>query len=259
MRDITHRGLTFLVGKYGSVKIPAKDIEHLVVYSLEPDELNKKQIREDLLNLLTIPIEWLIDHTIRAKSLTIRCLWEAHQLYHEGDSEWIRFLGWAHHYITDWGTPPHSSTSNANPVPALAGLGAILGGFLGGITKSGESLETTLKGIAQGALMGIGILGGIGTLGLLAQHQDFEERCDQRWKENSAEIKRRFKNAMKKLPTNTSFVENLYSLEIMMDELKKKCDLLSSEWIHTSQNDEFIEYMVNIAIVINFATYIVIR
>lgn len=257
MKEIVHRGFGHLVGTYGSVKMNLSTADTLVKSSVEPDNLNKEKIYQDLLNLLTIPMEWLINHTIRAKTLAIRCLWEAHQLYRSGDSDWVRILGWAYHYIADWATPHHSPTSDANPVPILLGLGSILGGFLGGIARSSGSLEDTLKGIAQGALVGTSILGGIGIIGLIIDHSEFEDICDIRWAKNVDLIKKRFNAQIENQILHTSFEENLSLFDLKMDDLRNECNTLGSDWIHSSNNHTFAEYMVNIALLMDFATLFV--
>ncbi|KKL11281.1 hypothetical protein LCGC14_2547380 [marine sediment metagenome] len=257
MKELVHRECGYLVGTYGSVKINLSTIDTLVKSSVEPDKLNKEEIRKDLFNLLTIPMEWLINHTIRAKTLAIRCLWEAHQLHRIGDSNWVRILGWAYHYIADWATPHHSPTSNANQVPILMGLGSILGGFLGGIARSSGSLEDTLKGIAQGALVGTTILGGVGIIGLIIDHSEFEDICDIRWVKNVDLIKQRFITQTENQILHISFEENLSLFDLKMNDLRNECNALSSDWIHSSNSLTFAEYMVNIALLIDFATLFV--
>ncbi len=151
MKNICHKGLAELVGKYSSIPMEDWALEELIKASIEPDEINKQKIAEDIINSLIIPIEWLVNHTIKAKSIAIRCIMEAYHAKSRNDASWLRYLGWATHYIADWGTPPHSPTSRSNLVPALAGAGAIIGGIIGGIEKSGSDLGEVLIGIAQGA------------------------------------------------------------------------------------------------------------
>jgi len=256
MKEICHKGLAELVGKYGSIPMEAWALEVLIKASIEPDEINKQKIAEDIINSLIIPIEWLVNHTIKAKSIAIRCIREAYHARCKNDTSWLRYLGWATHFIADWGTPPHSPTSRSNPVPALAGAGAIIGGIIGGIVKSESDLGEVLIGIAKGALIGAGISGVAGLIGLVIEHSDFEIKCDKRWESATQLIKDNFKRKKGRKSPHEQLEQALEKFELMMDNLRQKCDNLPPEF---KDNTKFAEYMTDIAIVMDFAFQIIVR
>lgn len=256
MKKICHKGLAELVGKYGSIPMEVWALEVLIKASIEPDEINKQKIAEDIINSLIIPIEWLVNHTIKAKSIAIRCIWEAYNAKSRNDTSWLRYLGWATHFIADWGTPPHSPTSRSNPVPALVGAGAIIGGVIGGIEKSGSDLGEILIGIAKGALIGAGISGVAGLIGLAIEHSDFEIKCDKHWESIAHLIKDNFiRKKGRKYPPE-QLEQALEKFELMMDNLRQKSDNLPSEF---KDNIELAEYMADIAVVMDFAFQIIAR
>lgn len=259
MKDICHKGLAKLIGRYGSNPLEPWVLEILIDSAVEPDETNKQMIAEEIINILTIPIEWLVDHTIKAKVLAIRCIWEAYNAKHNNNHSWPRYLGWAFHYIADWGTPHHSPVSRSNPIPAFAGAGAIIGGIIGGITESGGDLGEVLLGIAKGALVGAGISGVAGLICLAIEHNEFEIRCDERWEKHANLIMDRFKAIRGDQQIPKQLGQALELLEQRMDILRQKCNNLSANWIYSSNESEFAEYMAQIAIIMDFACQIIMR
>ena len=256
MKEICHKGLAELVGKYGTLPMENWALEEVIKASIEPDEINKQKIAEDIINSLIIPIEWLVNHTIKAKSIAIRCIREAYYAKSKNDTSWLRYLGWTTHFIADWGTPPHSPTSKSNLVPALAGVGAIIGGIIGGIDKSESDLGEVLIGIAKGALIGAGISGVVGLISLAIEHSDFEIKCDRHWESATQLIEDNFKRKKGLTNPHEQLEQALEKFELMMDNLRQKSDNLPSEF---KDNIELAEYMADIAVVMDFAFQIIVR
>jgi hypothetical protein len=258
MRNKCHQELAKLVAATNPTIFRDDTLQTLIQSSIEPDETNKQRIMENILDALTIPVEWLVNHTVRAKELTIRCVWNAYEMRRKKNSTWLQYLGWAFHYIADWGTPHHSPVSKSNPVPAMTGIGAIIGGVLGGFSKAGEGLGEVLKGVAKGALMGAGISGVAGIVGLVIEHNEFEIKCDARWDDNSNLIKDKFfKLKEQYIPSNEIGVA-FKNLENLLDDLRSECNYLPPDWISQSSTTEYSDYMVKIAIIMHFVFQMVV-
>jgi hypothetical protein len=259
MKEKVHTALAKLVGKYGSISMDPRNLEILINSALEPDQINKRLIAENILNTLTVPVEWLINHTIRAKELAIRCLYEAFENRYKGDDSHLKYLGWAFHFIADWGTPPHSPTAKSNPVPALIGIGALIGGILGGISASQNDLGEVLKGIAIGAVAGAGISAIPGLIGLAIIHNDFEILCERRWERLESNIINCFKKRKNDQFPFEKFENAIDRFEEMMDKLRQKANNLSANWIATCKESEFVDYIIQIAIIMDFTCQMILR
>ena len=184
MDELCHKELARIVVTENSYYLEQEQLVRVVDSAIEPDKINKNLIAENFMNILTVPFEWLVDHSIRAKELAIDCIKNAIKARKEENASWLRLTGWAFHYIADWGTPHHSPTSKSNPVLKSAGIGAIIGGIVGAISKSGKDKDEIRKGVTQGALAGAGVGGGLGSINLAMKHSKFEALCDERWKVN---------------------------------------------------------------------------
>lgn len=259
MKDICHKKLSRLVSKEGTIPIRDESFHDIIEYSIEPDQINKQQIAENLFKNLSVPFKWLIEHTVRAKKMAVQCVQNAHQERNEGSKAWIRQLGWAFHYITDWGTPHHSPKSKSNPVPELTGLGALFGGILGGLSKvSKKDKEEFFKGISRGSLIGAGVMGTAGAIGLVITHSKFEKECDQRWNDLDFDtISVQFKEARVKLNPSQSWDEQMKTFKDLLNRLRNLTEDLPSDWIQNCDESEFIEYMIEIARVMDFGAQMV--
>ena len=248
-----------LVGTYGSTPMDLWAIELLINASIEPDRINKQKITDDISNAFSVPIERLFDHTIRAKELTVYFIHEAFNTRHKGINSWLKILGWAFHYIADWGTPHHSPISKSNPIPTWTVGGAISGAIINSIIKPGKNLGDALKKIVEGALWGGGLGFGAGAIDLVIKHSDFESLCDERWKTHSTLVKNHFevKKGCRQLPNQLEPALKL--LEEMMDNLRQKCNNLPVKWIKTCSKSEFADYMAQIGIIMDFACQIVVK
>ncbi len=259
MKNKCHQELAKLVATSGLVKFNQDQVSKLIQASIEPDETNKQRIMENIIDALTIPVEWLVNHTIRAKDLAIRCVWSAYESRRKNDPSWTHYLGWAFHYIADWGTPQHSPISRSNPVPAMTGLGAIIGGVLGGLSKDGKELGEVLEGIAKGALIGAGISGVAGIVGLVIEHNEFEIRCDARWDNNLNLIKKNFNKIKEQFIPPNKIGLAFENLEILLGNLRFECNNLQPDWIFKSSDIDYSNYMAVIARIMSFACQIVVR
>ncbi len=256
LKDDSHKTLADIVGTFGSTPIYNDLLEVLIESSVEPDKINIELIANDFLNNLIVPVEWLINHGIRAKELAVRSIMEALNAYKIGDNAWAKYLGWSFHYIADWGTPHHAPFSKSNPIPTLMGAGLIIGGFFGGLSKSGQGLKEILKGIVKGVAIGGSITGAVALVDLAIEHNEFEKHCDLRIKDLLSLIIRIFKKQKKSL--NFKNLSNALQLfEDKMDGLRRECNDLAPDWIYESNDKTFANYMAKIAIIMDIASQIV--
>ena len=256
MKDICHEELSRLVGTSGSAPLKPEVLEIIIKASLEPDQIYRKKILNDLMANLEVPLEWLINHTIRAKSIAIQCIQEACTAKIEGSREWRQYLGWAFHFIADWGTPHHSPVSKSNPVPLWTSIGAIIGGILGSFGES-ENLGQTLASVAKGALIGAGITGSAGALKLAIDHSIFEEECGRLCITYRDSIEGRFNELKEKIDPEQHFGTLLRKLEVKLDDLRRFANILEPDWMETCSELEFSRYIVKIAKVMDFACQLV--
>ncbi len=236
MKEITHKGLARLVGLYGSYPIDSNNLKILEFSSVEPDRLNREEIGKSLFKAIKTSIGWLVDHTVKAKELSIQYIDEATKAYNSGDQSWSRWLGWCFHFITDWATPYHSPTSKSNPI-----LNSTSDIFKKASENDDGLFSTTLNIVSN-------------LIKFKVEHDNFEDICEKRWQQNETIVKNNF---IKFKNNRISFVDLKVFIE-MMDDLRLKCENLSPDWIINSTNQEFAHYMTEIAIVMNVACCIVL-
>lgn len=255
MKEICHKGLARLVGTYGTFTVEPEVLESIVNASVEPDQIDRRRFSENLF----YGIKWLSNHTIKAKNLAVKYLRKAYDARSRNNNSWSRDLGITFHFITDWGTPHHSPTSNSNLVLELTQAGAQLGGSIGVISESGTNFLDTLKGFVKGALLGGGISGGIGLIFLYFSHKYFESRCDERWEENVRLVREHFRAKLGHPQPPEQFNLALDLFEEKMNNLYQQSENLPANWIDTYNDVEYADYMSDIAIVMDLACQIVIR
>ncbi|MFX1276037.1 MAG: hypothetical protein ACFFBP_18135 [Promethearchaeota archaeon] len=265
MKEICHKGLARLVGTLGSMPLEPEDLKNVIDGSIDPDNLNKQRMNENLINTLTISFEWLLEHTIHAKELAIKSINEACEARKRNNGIWGRFLGWAFHFITDWGTPYHSFKSKSNPLPSSAkigtGSGAIIGG-IGGLIKSltkrdtdfREIISDGFKGAGIGAVVGTGIGVGIGGAALAISHGKFETRCDELWDEYYSSIEEKFEIEIKNQEVLNITID---LFENKMNSLRQLCESLPADWIFTCNREEYADYMIKIALTMDLACQVI--
>ncbi len=254
MKEISHKGLAQMVGTFKTSPIKLETLEIIVNAAVEPDRIDKIRFSEDFF----YGIKWLYNHTIGAKDLATKFFNKSYDAYIRNNNSWSKELGLSFHFITDWGTPHHFLTSNSNPVLDLTKAGAKLGGTIGVISEPGTSNLDDLKGFIKGALIGGGVSSGIGLIFLHLAHRNFENRCDERWKENLQLIKEIFKikAGHQKIPSQLDIV--LDHFEEKMNNLSQLRDNLPVNWIDNCSDVKFAEYMVEIALVMDFVFKVVI-
>ena len=238
MREITHKGLARLVGLYGSQAIDSDNLQILESSSIEPDEINREGLRKDMLEAITTSIRWFVDHTAKAKELSIQYINKTSEAYHSGDQSWSRWLGWVFHFITDWATPYHSSNTMSK---------YILDSKSDIFNKESENGSVSFWTILLNRFFNL--------VKFKADHDKFEDICEEHWQQNDSIIRDYF---IKFKENSISFVD----LEIFsekMDELRAKCENKLLDWITDCSDQEFSLYMTDIAKVMDVACQIVLE
>jgi len=236
LREITHKGLARLVGLYGSHAIDSDNLQILESSSVEPDEINREGLHKGMFEAIITSIGWFADHTDRAKELSIQNINKTSEAYNSGDQSWFRWLGWVFHFITDWATPYHSSNTMSK---------YILDSKSDIFNKESENGGVLFWTILDKLL---------NLVKFKADHDKFEDICEERWQQNDSIIKDNF---IKFKENSISFVD----LEIFsekMDELRAKCENKLLDWITDCSNQEFSLYMTDIAKVMDVAFRIVL-
>lgn len=253
MKEICHKGLARLVGKYGFSLIEPNALELVVNASVEPDIIDRERFSENFF----YGIRWVFNHTIGAKKLAVKFIRKARDAYTMNSISWLKNLGIAFHFIIDWGTPYHSPTSKSNPFLDIAQAGAEFGGKIGIMSKSSNSWRDELREFVKGALIGGGIFGAFGLILLYFSHNNFETRCDERWKENVPLIREHFraKVGYPKLPEKLNLTLDLF--EEKMNNLYQQSENLPAIWIDNCSDVEYADYMSDIAVVMDLACQIV--
>ncbi len=237
MREITHKGLARLVGLYGSHAIDSDNLQILVSKSVQPDEIEREGLRKGMFEAVMTSIRWFADHTDRAKELSIQNINKTSEAYNSGDQSWSRWLGWVFHFITDWATPYHSLKTMSKYI-----LDSKSDIFNNESEKGGVSSWTRLFEKFLNAVK------------FKAEHDKFENICEERWQQNYSIIKDNF---IKFKENSISFVD----LEIFsekMDGLRAKYENKLLDWITDCSDQEFSLYMTDIAKVMDVACRIVL-
>jgi hypothetical protein len=251
LKEICHKGFARLVGTYGALPMEPEALEIIINASMEPDQIDKEIFSKNVF----YGAKWLYNHTIGAKELAVNYLRNAYDAHASDESSWLRELGFVFHFITDWATPQHSLNSDSNLLTGLTKTGAQLGGAIGGISEPDKDSSKKLKG----SLIGGGILGLIGLVAQQISHSRFESRCDKRWEKNTQLVTEFFiakaeKAENNQLPEQIDLALDLFDKK--MNNLRQLCEKLPFFWIDRCDNEEYANYMVEIALVLNFACQI---
>lgn len=260
LREVCHKGLAKLVGAHGTVSMNNEDLSELVKASIEPDVENRKNIEkklQDIPKVVPILFEWLVEHTVGAKKNAILNLRKAKNTYIKNNSSWINFLGQTFHYITDWGTPYHSPLSVANPVIPNTIIGSLVMALLGIIVNHKKGSKKMLEIAIKWGLIGAGTSGGYSLIKLYLDHNIFEEQCDEYWNKYESVIYRKFESQKNIIPIPRNLEEAFMSFEDKMNNLRNICNNTSPDWILSNGGKNFADYMVQIAIVMDFAIQII--
>jgi hypothetical protein len=258
MKEISHQELVKLVLKNQLPEFNPDNLTIVLKSTIEPDLINKEKILTNLLENIDVPFKWLVNHTIQAKSIALQCVQKAYDARKAGSETWLRHLGWAFHFIVDWGTPYHSPNSKSNPIPLWTGIGAIIGGLLGGLADSERDSNNNSKGMAKGALIGGGITGLASGINLAVKHDHFEQECDNLWKIHGKLIESHYRVPKGDDNISEDFYQALEKLEAKLDILRKHANDLPPNWIDSCTGVEFSNYMIKIAKIMNFAYQIIV-
>ena len=71
MKQSTHVQITKMVADVSLKKLDSNKISMLLEATIEPDKVNEELMMKDLAHLLTVPFKWLVNHTLRSKSLAL--------------------------------------------------------------------------------------------------------------------------------------------------------------------------------------------
>ena len=258
MKEISHKTLAFIVGTSGTQPLCNKSLEILIESSVEPDRINLELIANDILNSLVVPIEWLINHGIRAKELAVRSIMESSNAYQIGDNAWIKYLGWVFHYIADWGHTLSCTFLEVKSNSCNNGNGTINWRLAWWTFQGRARFKRNIKTNAKGVAVGGGISGTVALIDLAIEHNEFEKHCNRRIKENLDLIVKTFKKKRKSLKFE-NMSNALQFFEIKMDELRQDCNNLPQDWVYSSNNKYFASYLAKIANIMDIASQIVMR
>ena len=260
MREICHKGLARLVGVYGSVRVQKKLLPELLNASVEPDLENRQKIEgslEIIYKVIPTLSKWYYEHTIGAKETAISNLKNAHYALIKGDQAWISFLGHALHFIADWGTPYHSPFSLVDtviPITVMGGIGiGIFGLIVNLLNESDEIFENTTKW----GLLGAAASGGISLIYQYFEHKNFEEQCDEYWDSYENIIIQKFTSIKNHFQFPKDFEDAVEIFEKMMNDLRNISKNTVPDWILQNNGYNFSDYMVQIALVMDFAVRII--
>ena len=231
MREITHKGLARLVGLYGSHALDSDNLQILESSSVEPDEINREELSKGMLEAIMTSIGWFADHTDGAKELSIQYINKTSEAYNSGDQLWSRCLGWVFHFITDWATPYHSSK-----------------------TMSEYILDSKSDVINKESVLTVLIDKFLNLVKFKVDHDKFEDICEDRWQQNNSIIKDNF---IKFKENRVSFV-NLEIFSEKMEEIRAKYKNKLLDWITDCSDQEFSQYMTDIAKIMDVACRIVL-
>jgi len=260
LREICHKGLARLVGAYGSFPMNNEELSELIKTSIEPDlemRMNIEKNLRDISKIIPLLFEWLVEHTIGAKEQAFLNLRKAKNAYLEDGPSWISFLGHSFHYITDWGTPYHSPLSVVNPVIPNTISWALIMGLIGAIYNHKKGSKKMLKSAIKWGLVGAGTSGGSSLVKLYLDHKIFEEQCDEYWDKFKSTISRKFISQKKVIPLPRNFEGAIMLFEEKMNTLRSICNNRSHDWILSNDGDNFADYMVQIAVVLDYANKII--
>ena len=244
LREICHRELACLVGRFGACPLDQDNLAILISSSVEPDQDK-------------ISLKKLYDHTINARRLTLRNIKIAIVNRRECNPLWIKYLGWAFHFITDWGTPYHSPISISNPVIWKTLLNTTIGIISEYVNTMGNDRKKRILGIAKKALeIGLPTLG-TELKNLIINHGEFEDFCDNQWIEYKSLIHNKFMLRKVRYRPSMQLGQTFEELNSLMNNLRQYCNNMPSDWTKNCDGSKFADYMVKIANVLDFACQIV--
>lgn len=240
MKEITHKQLTQLTISQ-TIPLTKEQLDMILYYSIEPDILNRERLENK--KGFAIPLSWFLEHTVRAKDLSIYFIKIAKEKY-KSNENWLQPLGWAYHFIVDWATPCHSLHSKLNSISSLTDVGKQIGEKSFKAKTFKERLSLTVLNVGVLGVMGVGIA--------KKRHDNFEKMCDYRWTFiNQRKMKHKFRNCLGFSSEDT--------FESLMNELRDYINNIERNWILKCSQNDYIDYMIKIVRVMVFATLLVIK
>ena len=106
-------------------------------------------------------------------------------------------------------------------------------------------------------LIGAGTSSVTSLIKLYLDHNIFEKKCDEYWNRYKRLISRKFASQKKVLCLPKSFEEAIVLFDEPMNNLRTICNSTSPDWIFSSDGENFAVYMVQIAIVMDYAFQII--
>ncbi|MHA1196181.1 MAG: hypothetical protein ACTSVV_14760 [Promethearchaeota archaeon] len=259
MKELSHMSLTRLIIECGSIPFNKKESRELLYYSIEPDVKYKKKIKNNkIISKFFFCFIWLIMHTLLAKYLAIRYLKKSYELKMRGDPFWVHYLGNCFHYIGDLATPHHSFLSKVNPIIIFSLFGSFCGEYLNYI------LNLLINNIYNYPRMLLwAFVGGIITLIIISiyvktKHDEFENSYDENWKKYGNLIKKKFVLQNNEMILTQSFDDILKFFKKQIHTLQDYCNSYFSNWFLESNGNNFINYMVEIALIMDLSSQIVV-
>jgi len=237
LREITHKGLTRLVGICWSHVISSDNLHILESSSIQPDTMKRKELSKNMFDAITTGIGWFAEHTYKAKELAIDNIKKAFEAYNSGDTSWSFWLGRSFHFITDWLTPYHSIKAMTKYI----------------LDSESDIINKESK---NGWDLLIFILDKVSNLAKFKiEHDQFERICEECWQQNEPIIRNSFIRFKKKSINSV----NLRLFSELMDRKQAKWENNLLDWILDCSNQEFAGYMTDIAKVMDIACRIVLE
>ena len=245
MRETCHKELACLVGRFAASPLNPDNLAILISSSVEPDQVK-------------ISFKKLCGHTINARRLTVRNLKIAIRNRHESNPSWIKYLGWAFHFITDWGTPYHSPISKSNPVIGKTLAKTAFSIISEYFNTNRKNRKKRAQGIVKRALETSLHTLGTELIDLIINHGEFESLCENQWIEYKSLIRNKFMRRKNRYRPYMQLDQALEQLNLLMYNLRQYCNNMSRDWIKNSDGSVFADYMIKIANVLDFAYQIII-
>ncbi len=260
MRDNCHKALSQMVFEKEAGNDSRELLNKLLYSTVKPDRDIRLLIEQNLDNpskILPILSKWLSEHTIEARKLALENLEYAYLAKLRNDPIWVHYIGKCFHYITDWGTPYHSPVVIAKkvvPYSILAGIGI---GLFKTLLNCIDNKDNIQEGVLDWSLLGAGATGAASLTLQYIIHNKFEKKCDIFWDTYGHLIKKYFNSAMVKHHIPCSFERALEKFDQLMYKLRNRCENTSPDWI-VADCSNFADYMIEIAIVMDYAYKIVL-
>jgi len=130
-------------------------------------------------------------------------------------------------------------------------------GLIGIIVNRKKGSKKMLESATKWGLIGGTVSGGYNLIKLYLDHKIFEEQCEKYWVRYDNSIIRKFISQKQVLQRPRYFEGAIVLFEKKMDDLRNICNNTSPDWILSSGGENFMDYMVQIAVVMDFTIQII--